>query len=276
MSAGTPEIAKSVPTDGYQTNVHDRGVGSPVLLIHGSGPGVSAWVNWRGVIPVLAQQFRVIAPDMVGFGFTDRPKGFQYEKKTWLSQMLALLDALGLDQVDIVGNSFGGGLALSMAIAHPGRVGRLVLMGSGGLSFPINAELDAVWGYEPSLEAMKRMLGIFAYDRTLVTDELAETRWRASIQPGFHESYSSMFPPPRQRWLDALASSEQDISAIPHETLVIHGREDRVVPPSVSMKLASLIDRSQLHIFGRCGHWTQIEQAHRFNQLVSNFLSEER
>jgi 2-hydroxymuconate-semialdehyde hydrolase len=274
MSAGTPEIAKSVPTDGYQTNVHDRGVGSPVLLIHGSGPGVSAWVNWRGVIPVLAQQFRVIAPDMVGFGFTDRPKGFQYEKKT--SQMLALLDALGLDQVDIVGNSFGGGLALSMAIAHPGRVGRLVLMGSGGLSFPINAELDAVWGYEPSLEAMKRMLGIFAYDRTLVTDELAETRWRASIQPGFHESYSSMFPPPRQRWLDALASSEQDISAIPHETLVIHGREDRVVPPSVSMKLASLIDRSQLHIFGRCGHWTQIEQAHRFNQLVSNFLSEER
>jgi len=83
-----------------------------------------------------------------------------------------------------------------------------------------------------------------------------------------------MFPAPRQRWVDAMASPEADIRALPHETLVIHGREDKVIPLSTSLTLASWIERSQLHVFGRCGHWTQIEHSGRFARLVLDFFSE--
>ncbi len=274
MRTEDPEIGRSVVTGSYATNVHDVGAGPPVMMIHGSGPGVSAWANWRGVIPALSRRFRVIAPDMVGFGFTDRPAGIVYDRATWIAQALALLDALEIDRVDLVGNSFGGAIALALAVARPERVRRLVLMGSVGLSFPLTEGLDRVWGYEPSLAAMRGLLDLFAFDRALVTDELAELRWRASIRPGFQESFSAMFPPPRQRRVDALASSEADIRALPHQALVIHGRDDRVVPLEVSLRLAALIDRSQLHVFGRCGHWTQIEEAARFNRLVGDFLTE--
>jgi 2-hydroxymuconate-semialdehyde hydrolase len=281
MTASNPEIANSIVAAGFQTNYHDTGTpvakvgaGGTALLIHGSGPGVSAWANWRLVIPELAKQMRVIAPDMVGFGYSERPADGRYDMDRWVEQAVGLLDALEIEQADLVGNSFGGALALALAIRHPQRVRRLVLMGSVGVPFPITRGLDAVWGYEPSLDNMRKLLDIFAYDRNLVTDELARLRYEASIRPGFQESFAAMFPAPRQQWVDAMASREEDIRAIPHETLVIHGREDMVIPVTNSLTLAHWIARAQLHLFGRCGHWTQIEHAARFAQLVSNFFTE--
>lgn len=274
MNANSPEIACSIIADGIRTNYHDLGEGFPVLMIHGSGPGVSAWANWRLVMPELARRSRVIAPDMVGFGFTERPAGQRYDMEAWVAQAIGLLDALGIGRADLVGNSFGGALALAIAIRHPLRVRRLVLMGSVGVPFAITPGLDAVWGYTPSLEAMRALLDIFAWDRSLVSDELARLRYEASIRPGFQESFAAMFPAPRQRWVDAMASEEADIRAIAHETLVIHGRDDQVIPLSNSLTLASWISRSQLHVYGRCGHWTQIEHAARFAKLVGDFLQE--
>ncbi len=274
MTSQNPEIARSIVASGIRTNYHDVGAGSPVLLIHGSGPGVSAWANWRLAIPELAQRSRVIAPDMVGFGFTDRPAGIAYTMDTWVNHAVGLMDALELPVVDLVGNSFGGGLALALSIRHPERVRRLVLMGAVGVPFPITPGLDAVWGYEPSFDSMRKLLDIFAYDRKLVSDELAELRYQASIRPGFQESFSAMFPAPRQRWVDALASREEDIRNLPHETLIIHGRDDQVIPLSTSLTFAQWVSRSQLHVYGRCGHWTQIEHAARFAKLVGDFLAE--
>ena len=274
MTTSNPEIAKSIVAAGIRTNYHDVGSGFPTLLIHGSGPGVTAWANWRLAMPALAKQARVIAPDMVGFGFTERPDGIQYTMDVWVKQAIGLMDALKLEQVDLVGNSFGGALSLALAIRHPQRVRRLVLMGSAGVDFPLTPGLDATWGYTPGLDNMRKLLDIFAYDRGLVTDELARLRYEASTQPGFQEAFAAMFPAPRQRWVAALASPEADIQALPHETLIIHGREDKVLPLSNSIRLNQLISRSQLHVFGRCGHWTQIEHAARFAQLVANFFAE--
>ena len=273
-ATANPEIAHSIVAAGIRTNYHDVGDGSPVLLIHGSGPGVSAWANWRLLLPELSRRARVIAPDMVGFGFTERPSGQRYDMDTWVAQALGLLDALGVERCDLVGNSFGGALALALAIRHPHRVRRLVLMGSVGVPFEITPGLDAVWGYEPSLARMRELLDIFAWDRSLVNDELAQLRYAASIRPGFQESFSAMFPAPRQRWVDAMASRESDIRALPHQTLVVHGREDRVIPLSNSLTLASWIPRAQLHVYPQCGHWTQIEHASRFARLVADFLAE--
>jgi 2-hydroxymuconate-semialdehyde hydrolase len=269
-----PEIGKRVRTGAFESNVHDIGKGAPVLLIHGSGAGVSAWANWRPVLPTLAEQRRVIAPDMVGFGYTDRPAGIRYDMPTWVQQALDLMDSLEIEQVDVVGNSFGGALSLALAIRAPHRVRRLVLMGSVGVPFSITPGLDAVWGYKPSFANMRSLMDLFAYSRDRVNDELAQLRYEASVRPGFQESYAAMFPAPRQQWVDAMASAEVDIRALPHETLIIHGREDKIIPLETSMTLSQWIPNMQLHVFGHCGHWTQIEHSGRFSRLVSDFLAE--
>lgn len=269
-----PDAGQRILAAGIDTHYHDQGSGFPLLMLHGSGPGVSAWANWRLVLPALATQRRVLAPDLVGFGWTERPATPDYSLDGWVAHALGLLDALGIAQADLVGNSFGSAVAIALAVRHPQRVRRLVLMGSVGVPFPISAGLDAVWGYTPSVAAMRQLLDLFAYDRTLVNDELAMLRYQASIQPGFQASFAAMFPAPRQRWVDALASPEAEIRALPHHTLILHGREDQVIPLDTSLTLARWIDRAQLHVFGRCGHWTQIEHADRFVRLVADFLAE--
>lgn len=269
-----PEIGQSVQTGGFRTNYHDLGSGDPILLIHGSGPGVTAWANWRLVLPALSERFRVVAPDMVGFGYTERPQGVAYNLDTWCRHALDFMDALDIQRAHLVGNSFGGALALALATRHPERVGRLVLMGSAGVEFELTPGLDAVWGYTPSVENMRRLLDIFAADRGLVTDELAQMRYEASVRPGVQEAYAAMFPAPRQQWIEALATPEDDIRRIDRETLVIHGRDDQVIPLDNALRLHGLIERSQLHVFGRCGHWAQIEHNVRFNRLISDFFAE--
>jgi len=269
-----PEISKSIRAAGIETNYHDEGKGSPIVLLHGSGPGVSAWANWRLTIPELAKKYRVLAPDVLGFGFTERPKDNRYDMDKWVKHAVGFLDALSLDKVGLVGNSFGSALALQLATRIPQRISRLVLMGAVGVGFELTEGLDKAWGYQPSIESMRELMGYFAFDRALVTDELAELRYKASIRPGFQESFSAMFPAPRQRWIDSLALPEETLCALPHETLVIHGREDQIIPLSNAFQLLERIPRAQLHVFGRCGHWTQIEHSKRFNELLSDFFAE--
>ncbi|WP_275293137.1 alpha/beta hydrolase [Amycolatopsis sp. La24] len=273
MTEESPEIGLRVDVHGVATNYHDQGSGDPVLLIHGSGPGVSAWANWRLVLPELAKRHRVLAPDILGFGYTERPEDASYDAESWLDHLVGFLDALGLDRVSVVGNSFGGSLALRLAARHPDRVDRLVLMGSVGVHFPITPGLEAVWGFEPSVENMRRLLDVFAHDPRYATDELAELRYRAATRPGVHEAYAAMFPAPRQEKVAAMAVPEEAIAALPHETLLVHGRDDQVIPPSTSYRLLDLIPNSQLHVFARCGHWVQIEHAAAFAALAGAFLS---
>ncbi|ABB13067.1 alpha/beta fold hydrolase [Burkholderia lata] len=271
--SSNPEIGRRIVAGGIDTNYHDAGDGPPVLLIHGSGPGVTAYANWRLTMPALARQFRVIAPDMAGFGETERPARYRYSMDHWVDHALGLLDALDIERAHVVGNSFGGALALALAIRAPERVGRLVLMGAAGTRFTLTEGLDAVWGYTPSIANMRALLDIFAFDRALVNDELAKLRYDASVRPGYQEAFANMFPAPRQRWVDALASDEAKLRALTHDTLIVHGREDRVIPLDSSLKLLELLPNAQLHVFGRCGHWTQIEHAARFNQLVIEHFS---
>ncbi len=267
------ETGETIDVQGIRTNYHDStGDGLPVLLLHGSGPGVSAWANWRMTIPALATDHRVVAPDIVGFGFTERPGDFNYTMDNWIEHVIALMDALSIKRFALIGNSFGGALALGIAIRYPHRVEKLVLMGSVGVSFELTEGLDKVWGYTPSVENMKEVMTYFAYNQALISDDLAELRYRASIQEGFQESFARMFPEPRQRWIDAMAFSDAQIQSISCPTLVLHGREDMIIPPANSQHLFSLIENAQLHLFGRCGHWTQIEHAETFNHQVSHFL----
>jgi len=270
-----PEVGTFIDAGGIRTNVHLKGPehGHPVVLVHGSGPGASALSNWRLTMPALAGSFRVVAPDLVGFGRTERPAGIEYGLKTWTGHLLAVLDALGIDRAHVVANSMGGAVALDLAVRYPDRVDRLVLMGAVGVPFTLTPGLDAVWGYQPSVAAMQELIGVFAFDPAALSPDLAELRYRASIQPGAQEAFASMFPAPRQRWVDALAQPADRIRSIRHRTLLVHGREDQVIPLQNSLDLLHLIDDSRLHVFGRCGHWTQVEHAPAFNPLILDFLA---
>lgn len=270
--AENPEIGQSIQTGPVRTNYHDVGAGEVVLLIHGSGPGVSSWANWRLTLGALSPQFRCLAPDMAGFGYSAVDESYAYSRQGWLDQLIAFLDRLGVAKAHVIGNSFGGSMALALAIAAPERVGKLVLMGSVGVPFALTEGLDAVWGYTPGIENMKAIMGYFAYDRALISDDLIRLRYEATIRPGVQDSYAAMFPAPRQRWVDAMSHDEAAIRAIPHKTLLVHGRDDRVIPLETSLTLNRWIDDSQLHVFGRCGHWTQIEHAAAFGRLVRDFL----
>ena len=270
-----PEIGQSMATCGYKTNYHDAGDGAPVLLLHGSGAGVSGWPNWRGLIPHLSQRYRVVVPDLVGFGYTEVSTDYQFDfMNSWIDQILALLDGLGIEKAHIVGNSFGGAVALWMAWRAPERTGRLVLMGAGGVPIVVGPELAALWGYKPSPEAMRNAMSVMAYNQDLITDELVEMRYRATLRPGAQEVFDRVFPLPHQRWLDAEALPIHGLQAIDNEVLLIHGREDRVVPPDASLTMHKLLKNSQLHMIGKCGHWTMMEHPTRFRQLVENFLDE--
>jgi pimeloyl-ACP methyl ester carboxylesterase len=209
---------------------------------------------------------------MVGFGYSDRPDGVSYSLDTWANQTIGLMDALGIEKTHLVGNSFGGAIALRIASLQPDRVDKLVLMGSMGVSFPITDGLDRVWGYDGTLEGMRSTLDVFAYSRVLVNEELAKVRYAASVEPGFQEAFSSMFPAPRQRWVEAMTTPEDEIRKLPHRALIVHGREDKVIPLANSYKLEELLDNADLAVFSHCGHWSMIERTADFNRLVRDFF----
>jgi 2-hydroxymuconate-semialdehyde hydrolase len=274
--SSNPEIGQSVAVEGINTNYIEAGSADapPLILIHGSGPGVTAFANWQGVMPKLAETFHVYAPDMVGFGYTDCPPEIEdFTLDLWVDHIEGFMDALGIAKAHFIGNSFGGALALALAARRPERVDRFVLMGAAGLNFPISQGLRAVWGYTPSPENMRKLMETFAFNAGLVTDAIVQSRYEASIRPRAQENFARAFPEPRQEKLSALATPEDDVRQIKHPSLIVHGREDVIVPVTVASRFSALLPNSELHIFGGCGHWTQIEKKDRFLDVVIPFLT---
>jgi pimeloyl-ACP methyl ester carboxylesterase len=246
----------------------------PVLLLHGSGPGVSAAANWRPVISPLRASRRVIAPDQLGFGGTATGSKHTYGRAAWTDHALSLLDELGVGQCDVIGNSMGGAIALSLAVARPAAIRRIVLMGTMGVAMALPPGLATIWSYRPGVEAMREVIGLFAYNRSLITDELVQMRYEASLNPPVRDSWAAMFPHPQQRWVDDLALSGAELNAVSQPVLLVHGRDDRVVPwRSSSAPMVDLLPDCRLHLIGGCGHWTMIEKTAEFLGVVEPFLA---
>lgn len=266
-------VGRTVEAMGIATHVHEAGAGRPLLLLHGSGPGVSAWSNWRPIFADLARAHRVIAPDQVGFNRTQPVGEVAYGRQLWTDHALALLDRLEVERVDVIGNSMGGAIALSLAAAAPERIGRLVTMGTVGIAHELPAGLDQVWGYQPSVENMRRLIELFAHDHSIVTDELVQMRYEASAEETVRAAFEAMFPAPRQRGVDDLALSSEELGGIGHPVLLTHGFDDRVVPfRCTSLPLMDVLPNAQLHAFGNSGHWVMIEQPQAFTDVVLAFL----
>jgi 2-hydroxymuconate-semialdehyde hydrolase/2-hydroxy-6-oxo-octa-2,4-dienoate hydrolase len=270
--AGIAFEPKTIDAGGIETSYLEAGSGETILMLHGSGPGVSALANWQHNIPTLAQRFHVLAPDIVGFGTTERPEDIVYSLRTWTDHVWAFMDARGMEKARVIGNSLGGRIALQMATDQPDRIAKMVLMGTPGVGMTPTEGLAALRAYEPSHDAMRELLrNYFAVDPAMITDELVQIRYEASIADGAYEAYRAMFFDPRHAGSE-LGITEDEVRAIATPTLLIHGREDRVVALQVSVAMLGLLPNADLHVFSACGHWTQIERADEFSAVVSDYL----
>jgi 2-hydroxymuconate-semialdehyde hydrolase len=264
--------SRTIDAGGIETSYLEAGSGETVLMLHGSGPGVSALANWQHNIPTLAQRFHVLAPDIVGFGTTERPEDIVYSLRTWTDHIWAFMNAHGIEKARVIGNSLGGRIALQMATDHPDRIAKMVLMGTPAVGMTPTEGLAALRAYEPSHEAMRALLrNYFAVDPAMITDDLVKIRYEASIADGAYEAYRAMFLDPRHAGSD-LGITENEVRAIATPALLIHGREDKVVPLQVSVTMVGLMPNADLHVFSACGHWTQIERADEFSAVVSDYL----
>jgi 4,5:9,10-diseco-3-hydroxy-5,9,17-trioxoandrosta-1(10),2-diene-4-oate hydrolase len=258
-----------------------RGDADTVVLLHGGGPGASSWSNFGKNLPVLAKRFRVLMMDLPGYG-DSAPRPATGHFFTVAADALAdLLTELQIGKVHIIGNSLGGGTAVRFALNYPDRVGRLVLMGPGGLTLNVFApdptegvrrlmEFGAPPG--PTREKMAAFLRTMVYDQGLITDELIDERFAVASRPEALAAMSAMgasfFGPHAE---DGMLWREAH--RVKHEVLLIWGREDRVNPLDGALVAVKQLRRAQLHVFGGCGHWAQLEKFDEFNELSLRFLA---
>jgi 2-hydroxy-6-oxonona-2,4-dienedioate hydrolase len=281
MVAGlTEEMTSRIATAGrWNLNFHDAGKGHPVVLLHGSGPGATGLSNFRPNMGALARTFRVLAPDLPGWGGSDPAHPAEYDHP---ATVVAFLDSLGIERAALVGNSMGGMTALAIAARYPDRVSHLVTMGSGILSTrrlfgpndgPSEGLKVLLDGYrDPSPATMKKLAEIMTYDPRYATDQLARERSEAALAVPEHlENFLAGWDDGGPVRGGATADEAAGIAA---PTLLIHGRDDRVMHYEFSLHLVSTIPNSRLVLFNRCGHWAQLEHAAAFNRIVESFISE--
>lgn len=255
----------------------------PLLLLHGSGPGVTGWRNFRGNLPLFARHFRCLVFEFPGFGVSDATEGSPM--MTALPSVHRFLDALGLERVRVIGNSMGGIVATRLAIADPERVERLVTIGGMGRAIfsPSPGEgikLLMEFTENPSRERLVEWLNSMVYDRSLVTEELIEERWEQATEPSTLASARRMYGRAAvEAMAKAPASAEPPYWAQLHRitapTLITWGRDDRVSPLDMSLLPMRTIPRAELHVFPDCGHWAMIEQKAAWEATVLSFLTRE-
>lgn len=261
---------KWLPTaPGELTHYHEAGEGTPVLFLHGSGSGVSAAANWWLNLPQLSQKYRTIAIDLLGFGQTIEAPESAFGIKAWVKHIVRVLDSLGIDKTWLVGNSLGGWVAFQFAIDHPERLAGIISMGTGGA--PRTKALASHANPTVTPEGIRQALLDFVVDASLVSDELVEARYAASSTEGANERFRRVIAA-RDEDREQLPLDLNVLATLEIPVLLIHGREDRVIPMQRSLQLAEIIPHADLHLFSQCGHWSQVERAEDFNRVVAAYL----
>lgn len=273
--------AKTVSYGEGQISYHEAGSGAPLLLLHGSGPGVTAWMNFSGNLPVFGEHFRCIAPDLPGYGASSAVPGHPVDGA--VAAIIHLMDQLGIERAHIVGNSYGAIIAARLAAAHPGRIDRLVTIGGIGVpifsAFPYEGIERLVEFVEnPTREQIVAWLRSMVYNPAIVTDELIDMRFGVATEPDAQESNRRMYSRAGIEGIAAAMRGPDAVQGFAHlpkimaPTLMTWGRDDRVNPLDGALLPMRLIPNCELHVFPNCGHWAMIEQKAAFEQVVSGFL----
>lgn len=244
----------------------------PLVLLHGGGAGADSIGNWRYALPLLACDFRVIALDLVGFGRTDKPDpaGYAYSQHERNAHLAEFLTALGLSPAILVGNSMGGATALGVAMEQPELVRALVLMGSAGLNSEISESLKPIVHYDFTPAGMHRLVAALTGPAFRPDDELVLRRYELSIEPGARRAYEAIM-----EWIRAqggLFYPEDALRSVTASTLVINGKEDRVVPLDKAFRMLELLPNAWGYIVPHCGHWAMIEAPEDFAAATRSFV----
>ena len=262
----------------YRLHYHEAGTGPTLVLLHGSGPGVSAWSNFRGNFPVLAQHFRTILLDMPGFGLSEHPPFDKLYPKIAAEAVWRLVQELDLGKVHLLGNSMGGYVTAEFALAYPEAADRLVLMGPGGLEVTTLAPTPSE-GWKrlseflvtPTREAMVAWVDCMVANRAVVNDELIDERLSNALKPGVLDTTKEIFG------TFAKFPAENPPWSVSHKitqrTLTIWGRDDRMVLFEGGLMPFRRMPNAELHVFSNCGHWAQVERKYEFERLVIEFLT---
>lgn len=270
---------------GLTLHYHEAGDPSldSVVLLHGGGPGASAWSNFGRTLGALSDRFHVLAVDQPGFGRSSKPTEFDKQFFTYSADAIAaLLDQLGVGRAHCVGNSLGGGTAVRLALDHPDKAGRLVLMAPGGLGLNVLSP-DPTEGIKklyafgappgPSKQKLAEFLRTLVFDASMITEELVEERYRTAADPETLASMKAMGMSFMRPGAAQEAMLWREAYRLRQRVLLVWGREDRVNPLDGALAALKLIPRAQLHVFGGCGHWAMLEKFDEFNALTAQFLA---
>lgn len=255
---------------GELTHYHELGEGTPILFLHGSGTGVTAAANWWNNLEEIAEDYRCIAIDSIGYGQTVVAEGTEYGIKEWVRHAVRVLDALGIEKTWIVGNSLGGWLAFQFAIDYPERLLGIISMGTGGAKLT-----KALKGHSnPTLteEGIRETLELFVVDKSLITDELVKLRYESALNDTASDRLKEVVAA-RDRDRDALPLDFDVLAKLDIPVLLIHGTNDRVIPVSRTWDILNVVPNADAHIFSQCGHWSQVERAAEFNQVIKSWLA---
>lgn len=256
--------------EGELTNYHDLGEGTPILFLHGSGTGVTAAANWWLNLPQLSEHGRCIAIDSIGYGQTIAADDVEYGIKEWVRHAVRVLDALGIEKTWIVGNSLGGWLAFQFALDYPERLLGIVSMGTGGAKLT-----KALKGHSnPNLseEGIRETLELFVVNKDLVTDDLVKLRYQSALNDTATDRLKEVVAA-RDRDRTELPLDFERLAKLAIPVLLIHGMQDHVIPVSRTWEILNTIPHADAHIFSQCVHWSQVERADEFNEVVSSYIS---
>ncbi len=275
--------ARDVQTDKWKLHYNEAGSGHPVIFLHGSGPGATGWSNFSQNMGPLSARYRVIALDSPGWGGSDPIDPTQESFGDAVAESIKLfMDALGIEQAALVGNSGGGAAAMQCAALWPERVSHLITMGSGiptpgslifspaGLSEGIRIMLQTY--RDPSPKNFRRLVSIMVFDSSFVTDEMCRMRSESALaRPEHLANWAKRLGPGTVQGMSGTELTAK-VAAYQRPSLFIHGRDDRIVQLEMSLRLVAMVQNAAAHIFNRCGHWCQIEHATAFNALIDGFL----
>ena len=271
----------TITENGQPLQLHYNDVGQSgqvVVMLHGSGPGASGWANFhRNIEPLVDAGYRVILLDCPGWSKSDTIVSTGSRSDLNARCLKGVLDALNIAKVHIIGNSMGGHSAVGFALANPEMVDKLILMGggTGGPSaiVPMPAEGIKLIGAlyrDPTVENLKRMMNVFVYDSSSLTEELYQQRLSNILARRDHlENFVKSAQINPKQFSDYGARLHE----IKARTLIIWGRDDRFVPLDIGLRLLWGIPNSEFHVFSQCGHWAQWEHAEVFNNMVQDFLA---
>jgi pimeloyl-ACP methyl ester carboxylesterase len=282
LTAQVADDLREIDTSAGVLRYYDAGAGPVVLFLHGSGPGVTGWRNFRGVLPAFAERFRCLILEFPGFGVSDDTGG--HPMIAAQGAVTPFLDALGVGRVDIVGNSMGGGVGITFAINNPDRIGRLVTIGGIGTNIFSPGPSEGIrllqeFTEDPTRQRLVDWLNSMVYDQSIVTEQLIEERWQLATDPATLASarrmygkaaFASMMKMMRDADVPMPWAQMHKVAA---PTLLTWGRDDRVSPLDMALIPMRTIPNAELHVFPNCGHWAMIEAKEAFESAVVAFLS---